>query len=311
MNVRATANPVLTTTVNRFMQDSKAFVANRLFPAFYTGEQSAAYYVFDAENMVSVPKNIGRAPSAPYSRSIPKLSDDTYNCKEFGHEEPVDDRERKKYSKSFDADLAAANRIGNILMLTREVRARDKALTSANTATPATKWDVNGATVIADVDAGKEVVYNSCGMEANLLVLPRSVFNCVKRLAAFLDLIKYTEKGVLTEQLLAELFGVADVVVAGGIENKANEGQTINPGQIWGDNVVLAHVDPSQDLKAVNFGRTFAWTGETGGGDNLAIIESYREDEVRSDVHRGRHDVDEKITGPECAYLLSDVLNAI
>ncbi len=148
----------------------------------------------------------------------------------------------------------------------------------------------------------------NCGLEPNLLVLPRAVFTKIKRLAEFIELIKYTQKGVATEELLAELFGIDQVVVAGGIENKANEGQAVNPGQIWGDNVVLAHVDPSQDLKAPNYGRTFAWTGETGGGDNLAVVESYREETKRSDIHRARHDVDEKVTGAECSYLLSDVL---
>lgn len=308
MNAKATANPVLTKTLNKFMQDSNVFVANRLFPVFFTGEQSAAYYVSDTENALSVPKNIGRAPSANYSRSMQKLSDDTYNCKEFGHEEPVDDRERKKYSAAFNADLAATNRLGRVLMFNREFRARDKALTIPYTSSPGTKWDANGATVIKDVDAAKEVVFNNCGMEANLLVLPRVVFNKIKRLAEFIDLIKYTQKGIATEVLLAELFGIDEVIVAGGIENKANEGQAVNPGQIWGDNVVLAHVDPSQDLQAPNYGRTFAWTGETGGGDNLAIVESYREETKRSDVHRARQDVDEKVTGNECAYLLSDVL---
>lgn len=308
MNVKATANPVLTTTVNKFMQDNKAFVAGRLFPVFYTGEQSASYYVFDTENILSVPKNIGRAPSANYSRSMMKLSDDTYNCKEFGHEEPVDDRERKKYSRSFDADTAAANRLGHVLLMNREFRAREKALTIPYTSTPAIKWDAANATVIKDVDAAKEVVYNNCGLEPNLLVLPRAVFTKIKRLAEFIELIKYTQKGVATEELLAELFDIDQVVVAGGIENKANEGQAVNPGQIWGDNVVLAHVDPSQDLKAPNYGRTFAWTGETGGGDNLAVVESYREETKRSDIHRARHDVDEKVTGAECSYLLSDVL---
>lgn len=310
MNATATANPVLTTLVNKFTQDPKTFVAPYLFPTFYAGEQSADYYVFDAENLLDVPRDISRAPSAAYKRMVSKLSDDTYNCKEFGIEEPVDDRERKKYSKSFDADKAAAMRIGNVLLLNREFRARAKALTIPNTASPGTKWDAGG-TPIADVDVAKEVIHNACGMDPNLLVLPRNVFNCVKRLAAFIDLVKYTQKGVMTEDLLAELFGVDRVVVAGGIENKANEGQAVNPGQIWVDDVVLAHVDPSQDLKAVNFGRTFAWTGETGGGDNLALVESYRDEEIRSDVHRGRHDVDEKITGSECAYLLSNVLGAI
>ena len=310
MDSTATANPLLTLTLNKFMQGNEAFVAGDLFPVFFTGEQAAEYYVFDADNMLSIPTDIRRAPAGDYTRSMSKLSEDTYNCREFGHEEPVDDSTRKKYSKAFDADRAASDRLGNILLINREIRAAAKAAAITNTSTPVVKWDAANATVIADIDAAKDVIHSKCGMEANLLVLPRSVFKIVKRLSAITDLMKVTGNKVVTPQLLAELFGVPKVRIAGGLYNSAHQGQALAAAQIWSDNVVLAHVNPAQDMQAVNFGRTFAWTGETGGGDNLAIVESYREEKVRSDIHRARQCVDEKITGMECAYLLSDVLTS-
>lgn len=65
---------------------------------------------------------------------------------------------------------------------------------------------------------------------------------------------------MITEQILAAVFGVSEVLVAGGLVNTAAEGLSLNPASIWGDTVILAHVESAQDLSAPNFGRTFAWS---------------------------------------------------
>src|SRR4051812_40406756 len=152
MRVNATANPVMTGIASKFAQGS-GYVGRRLFPTFNAGLQSAAYYVFDEVNLMDWPTNIQRGPGAPYSRSLMKLSDDSFNCREYGHEEPVDDGERSKYASIFDADSSATLRAANIILANHELRVKAKAISAAvPTATPGTKWDAGG-TPIADVDA--------------------------------------------------------------------------------------------------------------------------------------------------------------
>ena len=303
MITTATANPVLSQLLVKFMQDAREFVGLKLFPFFFTPLQSAAYYVFDRDNMLNAPGSISRAPGGPYSRTRMRLSDDAYNCREFGHEEPVDDRERKKYSIAFDADAAAVRRLAYILMLDYEKRTQGKAATLAANA-PASVWDdYTNSNPMTDVDAGREVIHNNTGLDPNLLVISRPVFFKLKEHPKILDKIKYTQRGIVTPDLLAPVFGVDEVAVAGGIQNSAAEGQAVNPANIWGKDVYLAHVSAAQDLQSPTFGRTFAWTQETG--PEGVLIESYRDETIRADVHRARQDCDEKILGNEAAYRIA------
>lgn len=308
MTSRVTVNPVLQETAVKFMQNAGAFIGRRLFPLFNTGQQSESYYVFDRENMLNVPTNIRRAPSAPFSRSVMKLSDDNYNCREYGHEEPVDDGERAKYASALDADNAAITRATNIIMVNHELRVNTLAKSNAvpNSAV-GTKWDAAGGDPIGDIDAAKEVIRKGCGLTANTMAVNKATFDVLKELPAILDKIKYTQKGIVTADLLASVFGVASFLIAESIVNGAAEGQTISPADIWGDDVYLAHVESGPNLKAPNFGRTFSWVAQSGPGG--VIAESYREDQTKSDVHRARHFVDEKLVGAECGYRLSDVLS--
>lgn len=307
MKSSATANPVLQVTAVKYLQDTAGFVATKLFPRFSAGLQSASYYVFNKENMLNVPLNIQRAPSAPFSRSQMVLSDDTFNCRDYGHEEPVDDRERKKYASSLDSDNAAIRRCTNVILINQEKRVFTKATSaSVPTATPSYKWDnYSDSNPIYDVDVGKNAVRLACGLFVNMMTFSYPTFLVLKEHPKIIDKIKYSQRGVVTAEILAEVFGVDQIAIAGATINTAAEGQTVTPADIWSDNVVLSHVETAMDLMAPNFGRCFQWDGIVG--PDGVIVQSYREDKIDSDVHRVRQDQDEKLVGPECGYNISDV----
>src|SRR3954451_21060535 len=104
MKSAITVNPILSVIANQFNAGADQYVARWLFPVFPTGEQAATYYKFDAENNLNIPALTARAPGAAYSRGRIQASQDTYATRDFGHEEVVDDRERKKYAAALDAD---------------------------------------------------------------------------------------------------------------------------------------------------------------------------------------------------------------
>lgn len=308
MNSKATANPILTSAAVKFMHNANEFAGRALFPTFFTNEQAAQYYVFDRENALNIPTDIQRAPGTAYKRSVMKLSDDSFSCKEYGHEEPVDDVEKAKYASALDADRASVARSTNIIMVNHEIRCYNLATGAGVTSSsPSTKWDQASADPIGDVDAAREVIHDSCGMDANTMIISRDVFNVLKELDVIVDKIKYTQKGIVTADLLAPIFNVEKVIVAGVVRNSAAEGQTVSPAKIWGDSVVLAHVNSAQDLKAPNFGRTFNWV-KMSGRDGVQV-KTYRDEPINSDVHRAAQYCDEKLVGAECGYHLSNVLS--
>lgn len=309
MKSTATFNPVLSLTAQKFMQAAEAFVARRLFPLFPTGLQAAQYYQFDRSNMLSVPTGIERAPSSAYKRQVMKISGDSYFCRNYGIEEPIDDGERAKYASALDADAAAVRRGVNTILVNHELRVRDVVYAGSSgipTSTPTTKWDQANSTPIQDVDAMRESIHNNCGLEGNLLLFTRPVFNVLKEHPQLLARQTYTTAGSVSLDMMARLFNVSEILVAGGLTNAAAEGLTESPAAIWGPNVILAHVERATDLDAPNFGRTFAWS-QFSGADGL-LVKSYREEGIDSDIHRVSQFCDEKLVGAECGYVLTSVL---
>src|SRR5207302_3969419 len=178
---------------------------------------------------------------------------------------------------------------------------------SVPTSSPTTKWNAAGSDPIGDVDAAKTNIQKNCGLEANVMVVNRDVFLVLKEHVKITAKIQYVERAIVTADILAAVFGVEELIVAGSLQNTAQEGQAVSPNYIWGDSVILAHRESAQDLMVPNFGRTFAWVGGEVGAEGVAV-QTYRQDEISSDVHRAFEDVDEKLVGPKAGYHLSDVL---
>jgi hypothetical protein len=313
MKSTATLNPVLSGYAAKFMRDSAGFVGARLFPAFSSGVQSADYYVFDAENALGVPQNIRHAAGAAFKRIVSKLSDDHFACKDYGLEHPVADTERRKYASALDADLSAIRRLTDIIKINHEIRVKDLATNTAliQNAAVAAKWDIAGSNPKDDVDAAKEAIRLSIGVRPNTMVISRPIMNALELHPKLQEVFKYTSAGLVNEQKLAQFLNIGQVLVAEQVIASNQEGQAVTAADIWGDSVVLAHVNPGQDLKLLNLGRTFFWNEFGGIGEDGVPIQvmDYRDETVESDIHRARHFTDEKLVGAGAGYILTDVLS--
>jgi hypothetical protein len=96
------------------------------------------------------------------------------------------------------------------------------------------------------------------------------------------------------------------VIVAGTSRKNAKEGQASSQVQIWSiEYAMVCKIATSNDMREPCIGRTFHWSqdGSSIGGS----VESYREEAIRSDVIRVRHDVDEIILYPQAGHLLSNI----
>lgn len=325
MDTTATLNPILTSAAAQFMRDRSGFVAGKLFPGFSAALQSASYYLFTASELATIASLGARAPGTKYPRVKRSVSSDSYAAADYGIEAPVPDEDRKKYGAYFDADMSAIRQIVDTILINREIRVYNKVISaSVPTAAVSVPWNDGASSPKVDVDAARENIRKNIGLMANTLVLTQPILNTLSIHPKLQDVFKYTVGGILQEQKLAQYFGVDEVVVARNVIATNNEGQTFTPADIWGNLVCLAHVEPGQDLLLPNFGRTFFWnaftseiTPQTGGtGPGMAVgggaeplaITSYRDETVKSDIHRSEHYVDEKITAPNAGFTLSGII---
>ena len=106
--------------------------------------------------------------------------------------------------------------------------------------------------------------------------------------------------------MLAQVFDLDFIIVAGSSKNSAKEGQSATPAQIWSNEyAMLCKIATGGDMREPCIGRTFHWADD--GSSIGGTVESYRDEKVRGDVIRVRHDVDEIVLYPEAGHLLSNI----
>lgn len=301
-------NPLLTGIASRFMA-GLPLAGTRIAPILNTALQSAQFYVWATSNMTDIPTDIRRAASSPFKRIKSKLSDDNFFAKDYGIEEPVDNSEIALYGGIFPAEKSALERAARIVAVNHEIRVRNIARAVTQTASPTVKWNAaSSTTIIADVKAAKNAIHASTGVDPNVMVIPRDVYNALEIAPELLERFKYTKGGNVTKDQMATLFGLQEIVITGDLINNAAEGQIASLGGIWTDEAFLCYSDPSQDIKALTFARTFNWTAMSGSGPKGISTYTYSEDQIDSRIVRARQYTDEKVIASGAGYYLSNVL---
>ncbi len=313
----ATLRPDLSESFEEFDLEMQraGYIASRVFPVVEVASQSGVFGKIPIEQLLQN-REVRRAPGAGYSRGQWKFTTDSFACQEYGAEEPVDDREAAMYANYFDAELIAARRAFDVVMRNAEQRVASLLFStstfSGKTSAVGTKWSTHAsATPLDDVETAVNAVWSNSGLWPNALVISRKVFRHLRNCAQIIDRVKYqgfvdVRAGAITEAALAQAFDLDEIIVANAVKNTANEGQSASLASIWSDSYALVcRVARTNDFREPCLGRTFHWAGD--GSSPNGVIESYREESIRSDVIRVRHDVDEKLLYVEAGYLLSNI----
>lgn len=237
-----------------------AFVGTQLMPVVPVKKKSDIYYIYDSKaDRLRIPKTL-RAPKTE-SRTVDwKVTEDGYVCDEHALNDLIDDIERDNADKPLNLEVDTTEFLTDIIGLSLELRIKTKLCTLKDNDI-LIKWsiytDSDKSDPIADIDAGKAAIHKEIFREPNVLLLSKPVFDVLKRHPKIIDLIKYTQKGVATADLLASLFGVEKVVVGKAGYNIAKEGKTANYNYLWGENAILAYVEPRPGIKKFSLGYTF------------------------------------------------------
>jgi hypothetical protein len=299
--------------------DRMGFIGLRIFPVIESGLQAGSFGRIPIEQLLQT-RDTRRAPGSGYSRSDFKFTPDSFATQENGAEEPLDDRQQAMYASYFDFERIKTQRAFDAVLRNHEIRVAAKVFNTSTwtgealTTALSTPWsNHDDATPIDDIEAAKLKIWNGSGLWPNTLTINKLVFNHLRQCAQIKDAITSGGAGNaaklsdITAAMLAQVFDVEEILVAGSPKNTANEGATAPTiAPIWSSTyAMLASVARSQDLEEPCIGRTIHW-GEDGsqiGG----TVETYRDESIRGNVVRVRHDTDEKVLYPEAGHLLSAV----
>jgi len=312
----STQRPDLATFLEYDLESEKSgYVATQVFPVVDVMSQAGNFGKIPIEQLLQQ-RDTKRAPGTGYARGNWTFDKATYSTEEHGAEEVVDDREAKMYSDYFKAEQISTMRAFSSVLRNAEQRVADAVFNtttwtgSALATTAGTAWaTIASAVPITNVEAAVNKVYDGSGLWANALIINRKVFRNLRNTTQIIDRINASGAGSpskasdVTEEMLAAVFDLDYVIVAGNSKNSAKEGQSATPSQIWSSSyAMVCKIATSGDMREPCIGRTFHWADD--GSSIGGTVESYRDEKVRGDVIRVRHDIDEIVLYPEAGHLI-------
>lgn len=295
-------NRPLTNLSIAYIQRAQDFIADKVFPIVPVMKQSDRYFVYNKDWWFrnQAQKRAPGTESAGGGFHVDNTP--TYFCDVWAWHTDVDDQTRANADDPIDLDRDATLFDTQILMLRREVQFMGQFMTtgiwqgfkvtgSAVDFQPNVNgdgyWDATNSNPMADIDTLKSSIKSQTGFLPNCLVVADDVFFALRNNASVLDRIKYTQRGIVSEELLAALFGVDKFLVASAVLNSAQEGQTGNFGFLVADSFLLVYANPAPSILQPSAGYIFSWQGLFGAGAQGNRIKTFRMEQLESDRIEG------------------------
>lgn len=262
-----------------YMQEETNFVAERVFPRIPVKKQSDVYFVYNKGDFFRDEARVRSGASESVGGEYGVEASDPYYCRVHAFHKDVTEQDRANYDEPLDADQDAMDFVTQKMLIRREVQwaqkyfkpgvwTREISGVASNPTgdTQAVKFNLPASDPIKVITNEIPKMAGQTGFRPNTIVLSPYVFYALKNHEDILDRIKYTQKGIVTSDLLATLFEVENVFVAWGVVNDANQGADDDIDFIMGKHMLLCYVNPRPAIKKPSAGYVFTWTGLLGAG---------------------------------------------
>jgi hypothetical protein len=241
----------------------------------------------------------------------------TFYCHRYGVRHFISDDRRVNEDAPFNSDRDATLLVTEKLLQRRERAfaadffATSKWTTDKTGTTHFVKWsDFGSSDPISDIRTWKRTVRRLIGRDPNALVLGDLVFDVLMDHPDVLDRIKYTERGIASEELLRALFGLDKLIVGKSLYGTTAEGAaTQTLASNWDDDALLLYVPASPSLFTPAAGYTFVWRTGSNAGGQMQWMRKYRSEERLGDYIEVRSNYDQYQTVGDAGLFLSDAVD--
>lgn len=295
-------DPILTNIARGYSNNE--YIGTKLLPVVQVDKEGGkiplfgkeAFRVYDTKRAIKADSN---------KADIGGFETTSYATTEYDLAIPLDYREIKE--AMLDIEKNAAIRATEALKLGLEKQIADMVQNAslypdANKETLITnQFNDSGVDPIDIIEGKKNALRALIGKRPNIMVMGASVFDNLKSHTKLLDRIKYSSLGVVTLDLMKQLFGIPNILVGESIYSA--DGSTFT--DLWGDNVILAYLSNPSGIASTPYEPCFGYTLQLKGNP---YVDTYEEAGGKVKVVRATDNYDVKIVGIESAYLLKDVL---
>ncbi|MEO6204535.1 MAG: major capsid protein [Mycobacteriales bacterium] len=321
-------NAPLTNVSIAYIQSADSFLADKVFPKVVVKHQSDLYrrYSKSQWRRTDVKK---RAPATETPGVGWTYDTDQYFTHVYGVHKDLDDQTRANADSVFNLDKEATEFITHQHMLKRDIDWTAKYMKPGVWATeyagvtgaPANgtefqQWDQAGSDPIGDVSLWLISFRRIAGFAPNVCVMGPYVMVALKQHADIIERIKYTQRGVVTEDLIATLFDIDELyvsyatVAAGPVTGDAVTQDALATYDFIGPAtaVLFAYAPKNASTMTPSAGYTFTWSGYQGGNAEGIRIKRFRMEPIASDRIEAEQTYDMKVVSPDMGLYINDAV---
>lgn len=323
--------PLTNLTIAR-VQDFTGFVADKVFPLVPVQKATDKYYVWNSGDFLRADDVKPRAPRTEPEEFGLSFTTDTYSIEQYADAFSVDFETYANEDAALDVKLAHSTAAIQKHMIAREQRWSNTFFTSGvwdtdwtgvanaanDTAIEFTKFsDYTNSDPIVEIRrairAAKVASYNT--FRPAKMVMTADVLDTLLDHPKILSRINggasVGDPAMVNLSLMAQAFGVSEILVNEAMVNTAKEGLADNVGYVNSGKIAIFHEPPAPSKMVAAPGYIFTWSGVPNSSYGIDIV-SYRDDALaRQGVAERCHAIvneDMKLVSPSLGIMLNSVL---
>ena len=305
-----------------YMQGDDAFIADKVFPIINVTKQSDVYFKYSKADMFrNEVQERGRGAESAGGNWNVELAD-PYYCRKYAFHYDITQEERVNYDKPLDVERDTTEWLSQKMLLKRELDFTDKFFKTgvwgkdvqAN-GTTVKKWSDQMSDPVKQVNDLMLEMAEASGKKPNFAIMAPDVLYALKNHEAIMDRIKYTQKGIITLDLIASLFELDKIFVPWGIFNDGPQ----TPGYddvktdmnfIYKGKMLLGYRATRPSLKQPTAGYIFAWTGLEGASSYGSRMVRIKMDQLGLGTERLEMEMayDQKVICKDMGMFLYDLV---
>lgn len=311
-------NRPLTNISIAYIQDEGNFIADKVFPNIPVLKQSDRYFTYSRAdfNRDSMEERAPGTESAGEGYDID--STPTYFAPVFAFHKDIADQIRANSDEPLNPDRDATIFVTQKGLIKREVtfvaryfkagvwQFASLGVDAVVAPNEFLQWDDAGSTPIEDIRRAKRQVQEGTGFKPNKGLFGPHVFDALCDHPDIIDRIKFGQTpgapAMANENTLAQLFGLAEVLVAEAVVNTAKRGETEASSFVAGNNALIMYVTRTPGIMTPTAGYTFSWNGWMGATDMGHRIKRFRMEQLESDRVEIQMAYDQKVVGADLGY---------
>lgn len=321
-------NVPLTNVSVAYIPNAGDYVCQKVFPKVPVQKQSDLYWKWSKSDWRRTDV-VKRAPGTESAGVGWNYDTDTYYAHVYAVHRDIDDQVRANADSNFALDSDSTKFLTNQMLLKRELDWADTYFKAGVWATEYVgvasgvgageflHWSDAASDPIKDVAEWKLAYRLLTGYEPNKLVMGADVLRELKSHPDIIDRIKYTQRGVVTKDLLSSLFEIPEILVP--LASKVVDDVRINDAAAQDaaatyefvtdtKSMLMSYSPASPSLLVPSAGYTFVWSGYHGGNSEGIRMKQFRMDAIASDRLECEMTYDMKVVAPDMGIFFSDVV---